>query len=56
MPVAGLTCCNPRAGTLANASPTSDMNPLLAACGAEVVLESLRGGERRVKVRDFFLG
>ena len=32
------------------------MNPLLAACGADVVLNSVRGGERRIKVRDFFLG
>eukprot|EP00903_Cladosiphon_okamuranus_P009641 g9174.t1 len=44
------------AGNLATASPISDMNPLLAACGAEVVLNSTRRGERRVKVRDFFLG
>lgn len=32
------------------------MNPLLAACGAEVVLNSAEGKERRVKVRDFFIG
>eukprot|EP00752_Nemacystus_decipiens_P001721 g1664.t1 len=44
------------AGSLATASPVSDMNPLLAACGADVVLNSVRGGERRVKVREFFLG
>eukprot|EP00752_Nemacystus_decipiens_P001718 g1661.t2 len=44
------------AGNLATASPISDMNPLLAACGADVVLNSVRGGERRVKVREFFLG
>ncbi|CBJ27195.1 conserved unknown protein [Ectocarpus siliculosus] len=44
------------AGNLATASPISDMNPLLAACGADVVLNSIRGGERRIKVRDFFLG
>lgn len=44
------------AGNLATASPISDMNPLLAACGAEIVLMSARAGERRVKVRDFFLG
>ena len=43
-------------GNLATASPISDMNPLLAACGADVVLNSVRGGERRIKVRDFFLG
>ncbi|CAN0453491.1 unnamed protein product, partial [Hapterophycus canaliculatus] len=44
------------AGNLATASPISDMNPLLAACAAEIVLMSARSGERRVKVRDFFLG
>lgn len=31
------------------------MNPLLGACEADVVLESIRGGRRRVKVKDFFL-
>lgn len=41
-------------GNLATASPISDMSPLLAACGAEVVLNSVEGKERRVKVRDFF--
>ncbi|CAM9133456.1 unnamed protein product, partial [Ascophyllum nodosum] len=44
------------AGSLATASPVSDMNPILAACGADVVLQSSRGGKRRVKVRDFFPG
>ncbi|CAN0411520.1 unnamed protein product [Pylaiella littoralis] len=44
------------AGNLATASPISDTNPLLAACDADVVLASLEGKERRVKVREFFLG
>ncbi|CAM9599781.1 unnamed protein product, partial [Hapterophycus canaliculatus] len=44
------------AGDLAGASPSSDMNALLAACGAEIILVSARAGERRVNVRDCFLG
>lgn len=44
------------AGNLATASPISDMNPLLGACGADVILASVEGGRRTVKVRDFFLG
>ncbi|CAM9651436.1 unnamed protein product [Laminaria digitata] len=44
------------AGNLATASPIADMNPLLGACGADVILASTGGGRRTVKVRDFFLG
>lgn len=29
---------------------------MLGACGADVILQSIRGGARLVKVRDFFLG
>ena len=49
-------------GNLATASPISDMNPLLACMGSELVLASLSpdgGGDvirrRRVNVSDFFL-
>ena len=47
-------------GNLVTASPISDMNPLLAALGATLVLSSLVGDSdavtrRRVPVADFFL-
>ena len=41
-------------GNLATASPISDMNPLLVACGATLLLASPRG-TREVKCSDFFL-
>ena len=48
--------CSSTTGNLATASPISDMNPLLGACGADVILASTEGARRSVKVRDFFLG
>lgn len=42
-------------GNLATASPISDMNPMLAALGASLELQSLKGGTRFVKVSDFFI-
>lgn len=43
-------------GNLATASPISDMNPLLAACGATLTIASAARGERDVSVREFFKG
>ena len=53
-------------GNLVTASPISDMNPMLAALGAKLVLSSVVGGEagggspsevsrRKVSVSEFFL-
>jgi xanthine dehydrogenase/oxidase len=42
-------------GNLATASPISDMNPMLAAMGASLKLQSATNGVRMVKVSDFFL-
>jgi xanthine dehydrogenase/oxidase len=46
-------------GNLVTASPISDMNPMLAAMGAKLILSSLDGNatvaRRSVKVSDFFL-
>ena len=43
------------AGNLASASPAGDAHPPLLACGATVVLESVRG-RRDVPVAEFFTG
>jgi len=42
-------------GNLATASPISDMNPLLAACRADLVLRSAEGS-RTVPAKTFFVG
>ncbi|KAI1715623.1 molybdopterin-binding domain of aldehyde dehydrogenase domain-containing protein [Ditylenchus destructor] len=45
------------AGNIATASPISDLNPILMASGASIVLESEERGERTVKIDEhFFLG
>jgi xanthine dehydrogenase/oxidase len=44
------------AGNLCTASPISDMNPVLLACGAIVEMQSSDGGKRSVAMQDFFLG
>eukprot|EP00519_Triparma_laevis_P015336 CAMPEP_0182491596 /NCGR_PEP_ID=MMETSP1321-20130603/960_1 /TAXON_ID=91990 /ORGANISM="Bolidomonas sp., Strain RCC1657" /LENGTH=1393 /DNA_ID=CAMNT_0024693879 /DNA_START=184 /DNA_END=4365 /DNA_ORIENTATION=- len=43
------------AGNLATASPISDMNPLLAATGAVMKVQSKERGERLINVNEFFL-
>lgn len=43
-------------GNLATASPISDMNPLLAACGATLCIASSARGERQLPVHEFFKG
>ena len=43
-------------GNLATASPISDLNPLLAACGATLTIASAARGERQLPVADFFKG
>ncbi|KAJ1966806.1 hypothetical protein IWQ62_002234 [Dispira parvispora] len=44
------------AGNIATASPISDLNPVLIACGAELTLQALGKTPRKVSLRDFFLG
>ncbi|KAL6240662.1 hypothetical protein RBB50_012372 [Rhinocladiella similis] len=44
------------AGNIATASPISDMNPVLLACGATVVAQSKSGGEILLPMNTFFLG
>ena len=43
------------AGNIATASPISDLNPTLMACGATLTLASAGGGEREVPMSSFFL-
>uniref|UniRef100_A0A7R9U4K0 FAD-binding PCMH-type domain-containing protein n=1 Tax=Pinguiococcus pyrenoidosus TaxID=172671 RepID=A0A7R9U4K0_9STRA len=43
------------AGNLATASPISDMNPMLMAADATLVLHSLSSGVRELPVREFFM-
>lgn len=42
------------AGNIVTASPISDLNPMLIACGATLKLASI-SGERDVPIKDFFL-
>ena len=42
-------------GNIATASPISDMNPMLCACGAILRLISSTGGVREVPISEFFL-
>lgn len=44
------------AGNIATASPISDLNPLLVAAGATVLIESLKTGSRVVPMSEFFVG
>ncbi|KAJ1649451.1 hypothetical protein IWQ61_009472 [Dispira simplex] len=44
------------AGNIATASPISDLNPVLMACGAELTLQALGEPPRTLNLRDFFLG
>jgi len=41
-------------GNVANASPISDLNPVLMACGAKMTLVKVNGERREMFVRDFF--
>ncbi|GFN93063.1 xanthine dehydrogenase/oxidase-like [Plakobranchus ocellatus] len=44
-------------GNVMNASPISDLNPLLMACNAEIEFAAAKQGHRRVKIdTDFFRG
>ncbi|CAL8080403.1 unnamed protein product [Orchesella dallaii] len=42
------------AGNIITASPISDLNPILMACGAVLTLRSLKDGKRRVKMDESF--
>ena len=42
-------------GNIVTASPISDLNPMLMACGAVLTMNSKAGGERRVPIDQFFL-
>ena len=44
------------AGNITTASPISDLNPILVASNAMLTIQSLNKGERKVFMRDFFLG
>ncbi|KAJ3105387.1 hypothetical protein HDU97_008141 [Phlyctochytrium planicorne] len=44
------------AGNIVTASPISDLNPVFVALGAVLTVRSLKGGARKVKMEDFFLG
>jgi len=43
------------AGNIANASPISDLNPVLMACGASLTIQSKRKGESKVPISTFFV-
>ena len=42
------------AGNIVTASPISDMNPMLLACGAKLVIQSASGGVRLADISSFF--
>jgi xanthine dehydrogenase/oxidase len=42
-------------GNIVTASPISDLNPMLMACGAKLKLSSVDGGSREVGIDSFFL-
>ncbi|KAJ1916857.1 hypothetical protein IWQ60_007971 [Tieghemiomyces parasiticus] len=44
------------AGNIATASPISDLNPVLLACGAILTLQASGAEPRRVPITEFFLG
>ncbi|KAJ3256861.1 hypothetical protein HK103_005105 [Boothiomyces macroporosus] len=44
------------AGNICTASPISDLNPVLVALGAILTVESQNGGQRKLPIREFFLG
>ena len=42
------------AGNIVTASPISDLNPMLLACDAKLVVQSVSGGVRHVEISNFF--